>query len=230
MTLEYSFLVRYDESKTGIFKDLNRSILYILSNPFFNLEQLDKWKIKSIYHNSFFIKNKYYLSIKQNKLVLHRNNSILDHHLIEQFNSTLEVNQIDEDDETQTDSVNSEEIEEIQNLITETNDIQYKLNLLKKDKEKLEEKKNVFLIDKDLYFKFKNSLETDDEFTVPEIFLNKYKLFRTLEEEDNLTWEEFNKRYVPENMDTSYNSLFFNEQFLDNKPSSSDSDSESSTD
>ena len=158
------------------------------------------------------------MSVQNNKLILLRNNSIFNHHLIENFNSTLEVNQEEEYDETQTDSVNSEEIEEIQNLITETNDIQYKLNLLKKDnKEKLEEKKNVFVIDKDLYFKFKDSLETDDQFTVPEIFLNKYKLFRTLEEEGNLTWEEFNKRYVPENMDTSFNSLFFNEQFLDNK-------------
>jgi hypothetical protein len=220
------YLTCYNNEKYGVFQSLNNSILFILGNPLFELNNIDKWKIKSIYPDSFFILHNYEFKLEKSKILILKNGSNFNNNLIEKFNSTLKSEEEEEnDDESQSDSVASEEIEEIQNLITETNDIQYKLNLLKKDKEKLEEKKNIFLVDQDLYFKFKQSLETDDEFTVPEIFVNKYKVFRELEEENNLCWEEFNKRHIPEKLDTSYNSLFFNEQFLDNRPSSSDSDS-----
>ena len=215
------YLTSYNNEKYGVFKNLNNCILFILGNPLFDLNNIDKWQIRSIYPDSFFILNHYQFKLEKSKIVILNNGSNFNHNLIDNFNLTLIS---EEEDDDQTDSVGSEEIEEIKSLITETNDIQYKLNLLKKDKEKLEEK-NIYNVDKDLYFKFKQSLETDDQFTVPEIFVNKYKVFRELEEEDNLCWEEFNKRFVPENIDTSYNSLFFNEQFLDNRPSSSDSES-----
>ena len=218
------YLTSYNNEKHGVFQSLNNSILFILGNPLFDLNNIDKWEIKSIYPDSFFILNNYQFKLEKSKILIVKNGSNFNHNLIDNFNSTL-ISEDIEDEDCQTDSVGSEEIEEIKNLNKEINDIQYKLNLLKKDKEKLEEKKNVFLVDQDLYFKFKQSLETDDEFTVPEIFVNKYKVFRELEEKNNLCWEEFNKKYIPEQKDTSYNSLFFTEQFLDNRPSSSDSDS-----
>jgi hypothetical protein len=224
MSLNY-YLTSYNNEKYGVFQSLNNSILFILGNPLFNLNNVDKWKIKSIYPDSFYIRDNYEFKLDKSKILFFKNNSNFNYSLIEHFNSSIES---EVECESDSDSIASEEIEEIKDLIIETNDIQYKLNLLKQDKEKLEEKKNIFIIDKELYFKFKTSLETDDQFTVPEVFVKKFKVFRELEEEDKLYWEDFNKRYAPEKLDTSYNSLFFNEQFLDNKPSSSDSDSDSS--
>ena len=224
------YLITYNNENFGIFSDLNKSIIYILGHPLFNISSIDMWNISSIYIDSCFINNKFKFKNNKCEISLIKNDNVFYHKLITIYNKRTDDIYTEDiyTEDIDTEDIDTEDIDDIKNLITETNDIQYKLNLLKKDKEKLEEKKNIFEIDKKLYFNFKESLETDNDFIVPEIFINKYKIFRKLDEENNINWEDFNKFFIPEDLNTSYNSLFYKEQFLDRDDlveSSSDSES-----
>jgi hypothetical protein len=92
--------------------------------------------------------------------------------------------------------------------IKKQNDIKNEINELKKKKEKLEEKKRVYEVDLDLYNKFKKIRETNENFTIPEMFIDKYTLMEGLEKENKLCWENFHELYTQKNMTTNYDKLF----------------------
>jgi hypothetical protein len=85
---------------------------------------------------------------------------------------------------------------------------EYNLNLLKKRKEKLEEQKRTFKIDIELYSKFKEFKNTNENFTIPEMFEKKYMIMETLENNNSLDSDTFYQMYDKEDMDNSWSSLF----------------------
>jgi hypothetical protein len=92
--------------------------------------------------------------------------------------------------------------------IKKQNDIKNEIYELKKKKEKMEEKKRVYDVDLDLYNRFKKLRETNENFTIPEMFVDKYILMEGLEKENKLCWENFYELYTQKNMTTNYDKLF----------------------
>ncbi len=104
-------------------------------------------------------------------------------------------------------------------------DLQHKINLLKKQKEKIEESKNVYENDLKLYKMFKQSKETNNDFVVPELFSKKYIVMQMLELENKLSWENFSKNYQQENYYGDYFSSNSYEDMFVNKLETSSSSS-----
>jgi hypothetical protein len=90
-------------------------------------------------------------------------------------------------------------------------ELQNSINELKKKKEKLEESKRVFDVDLDLYNKFKKIKSENDNFNIPEMFIEKYKLMSELEENNKLNWFNFNELYKPQPVITSFSKVFESE-------------------
>lgn len=91
---------------------------------------------------------------------------------------------------------------------TEKINLQNNLNELKKKKEKLEDSKRVYEVDVELYNKFKKIKETNVNFKIPEMFLDKYNLMESLDKENKLCWDNFYELYKPSNLSTNYDKLF----------------------
>jgi hypothetical protein len=87
-------------------------------------------------------------------------------------------------------------------------DIQNSIFELKRKKEKLEESKRVYEVDLDLYKKFKKIKETNNNFEIPEMFIDKYELIEGLDKENKLCWENFNELFIPKKVETNYDKLF----------------------
>ena len=88
-----------------------------------------------------------------------------------------------------------EEIINSDNISTFINDINFKLNSLKKIRNKIKEYKNKFDIDIQLFNKFLNNLNNDNQFIIPELFLDKFNIFKKLYDKNNLSWENFSNEY-----------------------------------
>ena len=109
----------------------------------------------------------------------------------------------------QVDKINEE-------LLKKKKEINHKLNLFKKEKEKIEESRNIYDSDIQLYNKFKDLLKHNDNFKIPELFQQKYVIFDDLTQKNKLSWENFNEIYNA-NEFSSYNSLFVSQDAFLNK-------------
>jgi hypothetical protein len=87
-------------------------------------------------------------------------------------------------------------------------DVTYHINLLKQEKKKLQEKENEYNYDLELYKKFRELKETNTNFKIPELFVNKYNIFLKLEESNELSFDNFIILYQPEVISTDYDSMF----------------------
>lgn len=85
---------------------------------------------------------------------------------------------------------------------------EYNLNILKKRKEKLEEQKRTFQIDIELYQKFKDIKNNDNNFVIPEMFEKKYIIMETLDNDKCLNCDMFYQMYERETVDNSWSGLF----------------------
>ena len=108
-------------------------------------------------------------------------------------------------------------------------DLQHKINLLKKQKEKIEESKNIYENDLKLYKMFKQSKESNLQFEIPELFIKKYEIMEKLNNDNVLTWENFIKNYQHENYygdyfsSNSYEDMFINNSESVNEDNNNDS-------
>ena len=82
-----------------------------------------------------------------------------------------------------------------------------KINLLKFQKKRLEENKNEYTSNLQLYYKFKKK-KNEDDFVIPELFLEKFKIFTDLENSNNLSFEKYLELDPNKFLDNSYNLLF----------------------
>jgi hypothetical protein len=115
---------------------------------------------------------------------------------------------------------------EILEIAKQKIDLQHKINILKKQKEKIEESKNVFETDLKLFNMFKQSKKLNNTFEIPELFAEKYKIMEKLAVDNSLTWENFyktfnetfkhNNNYIDYFASNDYENIFVNNPELNN--------------
>ena len=96
----------------------------------------------------------------------------------------------EEDEEDEEEKLDEEELKKLA-------EISKRLNILKKEKERMENSKNTYDVDIKLYERFKNELKDNENFEIPEMFREKYKIMDKLFNENNLTWQTFVENYDP---------------------------------
>jgi len=93
--------------------------------------------------------------------------------------------------------------------------LQHKINMLKVQKERIEESKEIYNNDIKLYNKFKQNLITDSNFIIPELFIDKYSILKKLDNENRLDWDNFFKEYNHNNIYGDYFKLnSYEESFI----------------
>jgi hypothetical protein len=88
--------------------------------------------------------------------------------------------------------------------------LQHDINMLNIQKKRIEESKIVYDNDIKLYNLFKNKIENDANFIIPELFEDKYIIFKKLDLLSNLSWETFTSEYNTEN---DYNDYFIENDY-----------------
>lgn len=117
---------------------------------------------------------------------------------------------------------NEKRINEIEK---EKHDLIHNMNLLKVQQNKITEVKQVFEVDLKLFNQFKLTKETDSNFIIPELFVNKYKIMNKLFLEDKLDWSNYyneielnnkgSNMYDEHFITNSYENSFINNKKLD---------------
>ena len=125
--------------------------------------------------------------------------------LVEHF-TTEETTDTSESSESEKE-LDKETLDKINKKKEKQSKIIYNLTLLKKEKEKLEEKKLAYKTDYELFKKFNKIKADNSSFTIPELFQEKYKIMTELQEANNLNWDSFNKKYIVKDLNTSYDKI-----------------------
>ena len=94
---------------------------------------------------------------------------------------------------------------------------QYKYNLLKVQREKILESKNKYEVDLSLYNRFKSEVSENDEFQIPEAFEEKYLLFKKLDDENEITWDNYALMYKEKDFNGRFSNIFEVSNEFDNK-------------
>jgi hypothetical protein len=111
----------------------------------------------------------------------------------------------------------------IADIEKEKHDLIHKMNLLKLQQKNITEAKQIFDVDLKLFNQFKTSKEINDQFVIPELFINKYKIMSKLFLEDKLDWSNYyyemknNKEsniYDDHFITNSYENSFINNKIL----------------
>ena len=90
-------------------------------------------------------------------------------------------------------------------------DVLSHINKLKLEKQKMIENKTKYDYDLKLYEKFKQIKQNNVDFIIPLMFIDKYELFKKLENSNNLSFESFNDNYSEEQIKTKYEDMFAHE-------------------
>lgn len=110
-------------------------------------------------------------------------------------------------------------------------DLQHKINMMKKQKEKIEESKNVYENDLKLFNMFRASKDSNPSFEIPELFIKKYEIMFELFLKEELTWENFVKNYQHENYYGDYfASNCYEDMFVNSSKSTESSENLESSD
>jgi hypothetical protein len=80
-------------------------------------------------------------------------------------------------------------------LINKKQEIQHQLNLIKYNENKLKELQQIYEIDLKLFEKFEINIKNDNSFKIPELFYDKYLIFKKLKEENKLCFNNFINNY-----------------------------------
>lgn len=102
-----------------------------------------------------------------------------------------------------TDDMKKELAEKELKLGLEKYELNKELNELKMEKKRLDEKKNQYETDLKLY----NIFKTKKNFTIPELFIEKFNLFKKLEEKNTLNFDNY-VNYNFDNYNGKFKSLF----------------------
>ena len=103
------------------------------------------------------------------------------------------------------------------NILNKKIELKHQLNLINFNKEKLEEAKQVYNIDIQLFLKFKDLIKIDPNFIIPELFQDKFKLFMELETTNNLSFDSFIANYHKENLYSNFPINEYEANYIDNK-------------
>ena len=119
--------------------------------------------------------------------------------------SHVETKVLTEEEILLAQKVNEENLKKQEVMLKEKTEIQHHINMLKTKKKKLDESKVVYQNDINLFIKFREMKEKDEQFVIPELFVKKYELFIKLAEAEKLSWENFMAEYKE---DSNYGDYF----------------------
>jgi hypothetical protein len=183
------YIVEYNNNIVGIYDEYKKAEYFILggiqNKLFINNVNLRSYIINSGYNSS----NKEYNSETINKET-NINQPILN-------NQSVLLNT------KNTIDYNSTEFIELSNTKIKT---QHEINMLKKQKEKLDESKRVYENDLKLFNMFLETLNNDPEYIIPDIFIKKFRLMNKLNNENRLSWDNFNLEF--DNSNNDYDKYF----------------------
>lgn len=168
------YLIDINDKIIGTYNNLSDAETYILGcfqNNFYTSAKIKIFKINSCYS----IETKSYASSNPTITV---NKPITNEKIIIKENPSFQDNN-----------------EEFLQMAKQKIEIQHKINILKNQKEKMEESKRVFENDLKLFNLFYESKQKDSSFEVPELFKKKYDIMIKLNIDNKLTWNEFIKEF-----------------------------------
>jgi hypothetical protein len=143
------------------------------------------------------------------------NNFISDSSRIDSDKSSSKSdNSSDYESDTESDSESSTYkkmiIKKKNDIAQEKINLNHSLNLLKREKEKLENDINTYDTDLELYYKFKSKILIDKQFIIPILFENKFNIFKQLEEQNQISFDNFTLLYNNEVIPSDYDGIFNN--------------------
>jgi hypothetical protein len=221
-----SYIIKYNNNIIGVYNDLTISLDYIYSLVNSNIIQktsnviIYEYKINSCIvlqeYNidlNYIIINKSIINYsKNNNLIFSENKYESDSSLEDTSLYNQEYNENDSDinttEEEKQKKIKREFLQNQNKLAQEKINIIHNINLLKEEKKKYDEKINEYNYDLNLYNKFKEIKNKNESFIIPIIFEQKYNIFNILDNQNNLTFENFIKIYKPEKINTQYDQLF----------------------
>ena len=114
-------------------------------------------------------------------------------------------------------TLTEEDKKKLKKIAKEQQRDQTRMNLLKLQKEKILESKNKYDVDLKLYEKFRKLSDDNSSFEIPEIFTEKYKIFKNLDDENDLSWETFAKDYKEGDFKGKFSNVFEISNEFENK-------------
>lgn len=182
-----SFLVEYNNKIIGVYSTFNEAEQFIFSCQQ-NRLMTQIAKILTFHMNSCYQIESKQINLNQQQINLNQ-----------QQNNNQVV--------TQTEPVvvfDPKNKETLEKISQEKIELQHNINMLKHHKKKLDESKNIYENNIKLFELFNENKTTNPEFIIPELFREKYNIMKKLKEQDNLSWEAFNKEYRQESFDPNY--------------------------
>ena len=210
------YLIEYNNNIIGVFNQYKLAKLFILSNLQNNL-MVNNAKILVYEINSCYCINQHIINIKNNNN--NNNNNTNKNKNNNNNNNNTNKNKNKNNNNNNTISNNNKnnllDIELIPNklileelisydvipdeLINQKNEIKHQLNLIKYNENKIKELEQIYNVDLELFKKFSINIEKDKTFKIPELFYDKYLIFKKLEQENNLSFTNFIDNYKPLN-------------------------------
>ena len=212
------YLIEYNNKIIGTYNNYNRAKTFILSclqNNFIK----DSVLIHSFINNSCY-------KIKTTVITLDKNLSIKELDIPVDIPVKIPVDipvDIPVEIVSITPEMKLENEKRINEIEKEKHDLIHNMNLLKVQQNKIIEIKQVFDVDLKLFNQFKLTKETDNDFVIPELFLNKYKIMNKLLLEDKLDWSNYYNKMKNNKDNDIYNEHFitnsYENSFINNKKS-----------
>lgn len=189
------YIIFHKRKIFGIFTDRTKCKILLEGLVNHSLIQKKNLSIQSFYENTFTKEKCNDLSIEQ----IFEEELDKDIDCIEKFS----------DSETSDDEENNKELEKKKlEEIKEKQKTEYELQKLKKQKEHIENKKNVYKSDLNIFKKLKELKKNSETVVIPEMFCKKFELMEKLSNENNLNFNSFYDLYEDESVSTSYDGLF----------------------
>ena len=219
------FLIKNNNNILGIYDDFKLTIDFIYSNVQLNFIKKNENILIIVYKkNTSIILKEIKVNLNSNIIVKSYYDYINNFCEEEKLNIITKIQDIesDSDNETSVSSTNSKYEKnkiiqkETDDLSQQKIDIIHNINILKKEKEQIENDINVYNNDIILYTKFKNNLNEDNKFIIPFLFEIKFKIFKHLEENNKLDFDNFKLLYINDSLN-SYDDIFNNNTKYENK-------------
>lgn len=202
-----NFLIKYKSKIIGVYNDLEQAKLFIKSCLSNNL-MIDSADVLVFASNSCYCTNTINVKLDIIKEIV-KKDEIVPQKIIEQSK--------------EPDYNNPQYLKLAEDKLV----LQHKINMLKIQKERIRESKEIYENDIKLYTKFKQEKLKNQLFIIPELFKNKFDLFKKLDDENKLDWNNFIKENTHVN---TYNEYFklnsYDETFINNDTNKKDIDEE----
>ena len=212
-----SFLIKSNNNILGIYDDLNLALDYVYS--LINSNLIKKSSNVIIYEykiNSCIIYNEYIIDVNYNII----NKSMINYNkIIKNFSDNNNTEIYDSESSYVSSSIDTEEkyikkkqereiLQEQNKIAQEKINIVHDINMFKEQLKKREELLNQYNYDLELYNKFKDLKNNNPLFTIPNMFEQKYNIFNFLDNNNNLSYENFIETYKPIKFKTEYDPMF----------------------